>query len=188
MPKTFWQSLVFTALMATFMVLIMRSYNMLLHLNGVLWFVGWKSFFAELFCALASALLLAGSIAPRIARRLLPNNVSPLIKGVVITFFIASIMVPLMSWFVLGRKFGIDNVSWSMYSQAVMCNFAVAFPVQVLCLGNLVRQIFRRLIGIKYQQRKLFMQLSPYLRNTNAIMTAKFLLAANAVVICLASM
>lgn len=49
MPKTFWQSLFFSTIMATFMVLIMSSYNILLHNNGKLWFAGWTNLLTELF-------------------------------------------------------------------------------------------------------------------------------------------
>lgn len=76
MPKTFWQSVVFTFITATLMVLIMSSYNMLLRTNGQLWFVGWNNFLAELSCALPLALLIAGRYAPTLAHKLLDDKVS----------------------------------------------------------------------------------------------------------------
>lgn len=188
MPKTFWQSLFFTTVMATFMVLIMSSYNMLLHSHGKLWFVGWNNFFTELFCALPLALLFAGKLSAKLVHKLLGNRASRVITGIAITFFIAIIMVLLMSLFVLVRKFGINNISWQMYGRAVLYNIILAFPVQVLCLGNLVRKIYRQLIGFKYQQRKLFMPLNPYLKNHYVILTTKILLITNAVVIYIISL
>lgn len=183
MPKTFWQSLFFTAIMATFMVLIMSSYNMLLHSNGKLWFAGWNNLLTELFCALPLALLFAGKLSAKLAHKLLGNRASYVVMRIVTTFFIAIIMVLLMSLFVLVRKFGINNISWQMYCKAVLYNIILAFPVQVLCLGNLVRKIYRQLIGFKYQQRKLFMPLNPYLKNHHTILITKILLITNAVVV-----
>lgn len=185
MPKTFWQSLFFTTIMATFMVLIMSSYNMLLHSNGKLWFAGWNNLFTELFCALPLALLFAGRLSAKLAHKLLSSKASHTIIRITMTFFIAIIMVLLMSLFVLIRKFGINNISWPMYCKAVLYNIVLAFPVQVLCLGNLVRKIYRQLIGFKYQQRKWLMPLNPYFKNRHIILRTKILLITNAVVICM---
>lgn len=170
------------------MVFIMSSYNMLLHSNGNLWFVGWRSFFTELFCALPLALLFAGKFSQKLAHKLLGNRATHTAMGITVTFFIAVIMVLLMSFFVLVRNFGIYNISWQMYGKAVLCNIMLAFPVQVLCLKNLVRKIYRQLIGFKYQKRRFFVPFNPYLKNHNTVLTTKILLIANAVVICIISL
>lgn len=107
---------------------------------------------------------------------------------IIITFFIAIIMVLSMSLFVLVRKFGISNISLQMYCKAVLYNIILAFPVQVLFLANLVRKIYRQLIGFKYQQRKFFMPLNPYLKNHHTILTTKIFLITNAVVIYIISL
>lgn len=188
MPKTFWQSLFFTTIMATFMVLIMSSYNILLHSNGKLWFAGWTNLLTELFCALPLALLFAGKFSTELAHKLLGNRASYVAMRIIITFFIAIIMVLSMSLFVLVRKFGISNISLQMYCKAVLYNIILAFPVQVLFLANLVRKIYRQLIGFKYQQRKFFIPLNPYLKNHHTILTTKIFLITNAVVIYIISL
>ena len=187
MPKTFWQSVVFTFITATLMVLIMSSYNMLLRTNGQLWFVGWNNFLAELSCALPLALLIAGRYAPTLAHKLLDDKASRIAMGITITFFIAAIMVPSMSLFVLVRKVGIDNLSWSLYSKSISYNFIVAFPVQVLFLGYLVRKLFRQSIGVKYKWRSYLASVTPYLHNKFTILSTKAILIVNALTICVFS-
>lgn len=169
------------------MVLIMSSYNMLLRTNGQFWFVGWNNFFAELFCALPLALLVAGRYAPTWARKLLGNKASHRAMGITTTFFIATIMVSTMSLFVLVRKVGIDNLSWPLYGKAIFYNFIVAFPVQVLFLGYLVRKLFRQSIGVKYKWRNYLMSITPYLQNKGTIMATKTVLILNALTICVFS-
>ena len=187
MPKTFWQSVVFTFITATLMVLIMSSYNMLLRTNGQLWFVGWNNFLAELSCALPLALLIAGRYAPMLAHKLLGDKASRIAKSITITFCIAAIMVPTMSLFVLVRKVGIDNLSWPLYGKAIFSNFIVAFPIQVLFLGYLVRKLFRRSIGVKYKWRNYLTGMTPYLQNKGTIMATKAVLILNALTICVFS-
>ena len=186
MPKTFWQSVVFTTIMATLMILIMSHYNMFVHSQFEL--LQWQNFLAELLFAMPVALLLAGRVAPMLAHRLLSRNASPLAMGITVTFFIAAIMVPIMSLFVLVRKVGINNLSWSLYGKAMMFNFIMAFPMQVLVLGHLVRKLLRQSIGVKYKYRALFKPVNPYLKSGNTILATKAVLIASAVAVCVFSM
>ena len=179
--------MLFTTMMATFMILIMSNYNMLLHSGGQIGFAGWQNFFAELFFSMPMALLVAGKLAPIIAFKLLGRRASHIALGITITFFIAAIMVPIMSLFVLVRKVGIDHLTWTLYGKAIFYNFIVAFPVQVLFLGHFVRKLFRQSIGIKYKCRASLNVFNPYLKNSNVILATKAALITNAVVICICS-
>ena len=187
MPKTFWQSVFFTTLMATFMVLIMSHYNMLVHAQGHFERLSGYNFCAELFFALPVALLFAGKLAPFMAHKVLGRSVSQMTMGITITFFIAVIMVPIMSLFILVRKVGIDHLSWSLYGKAIFYNFIMAFPIQVLFLGRLVRHLFRHSIGIQYRWRRFWHVINPYLRTKTAVWATKAALIANALVICILS-
>lgn len=185
MPKTFWQSVVFTTIMAIMMILIMSHYNMFLHAHFELF--QWQNFLAELFFAMPVALLLAGKVAPKLAHKLLNSDTSPITMGITITFFIVAIMVPIMSLFILVRKVGINNLTWSLYGKAVLFNFMMAFPVQVLFLGHFVRKLFRHVIGIKYKCRRSLAPVNPYLKNANTIRATKMALIASAIAVCVFS-
>lgn len=186
MPKTFWQSVLFTTVMAAFMVFIMSTYNTVLHSGGHVFFAGGKNFLAEFAVALPLALLLAGRIAPLAAHKLFGNN-NPL-AGIAVTFFIALIMVPLMSLFVCVRKYGADNVTFSMLGKSFLCNFALAFPVQVLFLGHAVRLIFRNSMGIKYKMRSHLYAMQPFFKNPLSAASVKVLLVTEALAVCCVSL
>lgn len=159
--------------MAAFMVLIMSSYNMLLHTSGQHWFSGWYNLAAEFLLAFPLALLLVGKAAALAAHKLLKNCQSEAVRGITITFFIALIMVPLMSSFVILHKFGWQNTDKDVYIKAFISNFALAFPLQVFILKRLVCCIFRQIIGFKYRFRAYVHKLHPLLNNPISIVSTK---------------
>ena len=103
MPKTFRQSVLFTILMASAMVYIMSVYNLMLWHHVWDWSVfrlSMQKYIMELAVAFLMALFGAGSVAPKMARIVLPKDAHTFVNGAVVTFFIAGIMVPLMTLFV----------------------------------------------------------------------------------------
>lgn len=189
MPKTFFQSVIFTTIMATFMVFIMGCYNTLLNSHGTLFFVGFKSFFAEFFCALPLALLFAARIAPVLAQKILGKKANSKTMRFVIPFFIVSIMVPSMSAFALLREIGADNISLQMYIKTIGYNFIVAYLVQILFLGKLVQNIFKRIIefAFKHNLSQKFFVINSFLNNPTTIIITKIMLIISAITTCIIS-
>lgn len=151
MPQTFWQKVLFTSIMASLMVYVMSVYNMILRTDSFsvgLLVPSAKRYFSELAVALPLALFLAGKMAPKLVFLMFRPQTHPLLLNVFITLIISLIMVPLMSLFVYLYRVGTVGFNPAFYKQMITFNFILAFPVQVLVLGPLVRRLFIRLMAL----------------------------------------
>lgn len=184
MPKSFWQSFLFTAIMAILMVLAMSTYNVVLHTGGKYWFVGWHNLLTEFLLAFPLALLVAGKIASTLAHKILKNSSNNAFRGIIITFFIALIMVTLMTSFVILRHSGWSNANWKIFGTAFISNFIVAFLLQIFVLKQVVAYIFRHAIGFKYKFREHIYKLNPFFNNPLSIVSVQAVMVSVMLIVC----
>ncbi|RCX18082.1 hypothetical protein DFP94_10735 [Fontibacillus phaseoli] len=148
MPTTKKESFYFGMMMCFFMVTMMTIYNLLL--NGLIGRIGWSTITVEFLIgfmiALALDLFIVGPAAKKVAFKL-PINKS---KKLHVILAISTCMVLVMAFFmsfyglatsILGHGHLEDPIIKS-YILIFLKNFAVAYPLQVLLAGPVVRSLF----------------------------------------------
>ncbi|MNJ48539.1 hypothetical protein D3C77_437350 [compost metagenome] len=141
------QNLIFTMMMCALMVLGMSIYNVLL-IKGLsvqlLWdvIVGYVPVF---IIALVLDVLVVGKIAKAIANKLIPAKKPTVKKVLLISFFMVSGMVLLMSLYGALMHVGVSNELPQAYLTAVWKNFVCALPLQLLIVGPTTRMIFTKI-------------------------------------------
>ncbi|WP_410771046.1 DUF2798 domain-containing protein [Fontibacillus sp. BL9] len=153
MPTTKKESFYFGMMMCFFMVTMMTIYNLLL--NGLIGKIGWGTIAAEFLIgfmiALALDLFIVGPAAKKIAFKL-PINKS---KKLHVVLAISTCMVLGMAFFmsfygliasILGHGHSEDSILKS-YILIFLKNFVVAYPLQVLLAGPVVRSLFTSLFN-----------------------------------------
>jgi hypothetical protein len=145
MPKTKFQDVIFTAIMAIIMVYGMIVYNVALNTGGV----SGETFLAathELVIMAPIAFILEFFIVGKLARMLAFSVVQPTDKPQIITYAISicicCIMCPVMS---LVATFLFKEPSFGTWVQTWAMNFPMAMLYQMFYCGPLVRLIFRLL-------------------------------------------
>lgn len=145
MPKTKFQSVIFTLIMAAIMVYGMIVYNVALNTGGV---TNQTFFMAlhELPIMLPIAFVLEFFIVEKLATRLAFTVVRPTDRPQIITYAISTmivcIMCPVMS---LIATLLFKEPSFGAWVQTFGCNLPMALLWQLLYCGPLVRLIFRTL-------------------------------------------
>lgn len=149
MPKTLFQRVVFTVIMAAVMVYIMGLYNTALNGGGL----SNESFFRVFdyyFIEYPIAFVLAFTIGSRGASALTARVVDPekdniVLFYVVMAAFNVCIMASTMSLVGVLEHGCAPQDLFARWLQTFALNFIVALPVQVFVAGPLVRAVFRRL-------------------------------------------
>ena len=152
MPKTKFQTVIFTLMMAFLMVYAMICYNISLNIGGMTNQVFLMAFH-EMSIMWPVAFLLEFFVVDNLAHKLAFRMVTPQDRPIVITLAISvmiiCIMCPVMSLIatLLFKNAGSQFVA--VWLQTTFMNFPVAFFWQLMYCGPLIRLIFRNLFPEK---------------------------------------
>ena len=149
MPKTTFENVVFTIIMATIMVYGMIVYNVALNTGGVTNATFVKALH-ELPIMMPIAFVLEFFVVEKLATRLAFSFMRPTDRPQFITYAISTmivcIMCPVMS---LIATLLFKEASFGMWVHTFGCNMPMALIWQLLCCGPLTRLIFRLLFRRK---------------------------------------
>lgn len=147
MPKTKFQNVIFTIIMALVMVYAMICYNISLNTGGMKNEVFLLAFH-ELIIMWPLAFVLEMFVVERLAQRLAfrivtPGKDKPLFITLAISSFIVCLMCPMMSLAatILFKNAGSEFVA--VWIQTTALNFPMAFFWQIFFAGPFVRLVFR---------------------------------------------
>lgn len=147
MPKTKFQNVIFTIIMALVMVYAMICYNISLNTGGMKNEVFLLAFH-ELIIMWPLAFVLEMSVVERLAQKLAfrivtPGKDKPIFITLAISSFIVCLMCPMMSLAatILFKNAGSEFVA--VWIQTTALNFPMAFFWQIFFAGPFVRLVFR---------------------------------------------
>lgn len=147
MPKTKFQNVIFTIIMALVMVYAMICYNISLNTGGMKNEVFLLAFH-ELIIMWPLAFVLEMFVVERLAQKLAfrivtPGKDKPLFITLAISSFIVCLMCPMMSLAatILFKNAGSEFVA--VWIQTTALNFPMAFFWQIFFAGPFVRLVFR---------------------------------------------
>ncbi len=150
MPQTKLQDIVFTAIMATFMVYGMICFNIAMTgaVPGAMVFI---AALRELPLMAAIAFVLEFFLVGRIAKAMAfnvinPRNEEPIVVICVISAYICLIMCPIMS--AIATMLFNSNPSVVSFLATYAANLPMAMTYQILLCGPVVRRIFRSLMFV----------------------------------------
>ena len=156
MPKTKFQEVVFTAIMATFMVYGMIVYNIALATKEVTK-ATFLNAFHELPIMTGIAFVLEFFVVGKIARKLAFSVMDPSDKPQFLVYAnsicICCLMCPIMSFMAM-MLFNSSAPSFGLWIQIWSLNFPMALLYQLFYCGPLVRRIFRSLFERKAETRE----------------------------------
>ncbi len=149
MPKTKFQSIIFTAIMVFFMVFCMTVYNLALNmgtLNGMIFVLALKEMWLEYVVVYCLIFFVITETAKKLAFRVInPAQSQPIFLILAIQCFTVCQIVPVITLFATLVHGGITaNWFFQWIRLAVIC-FPMALCAQVFYIGPLVRLIFRTL-------------------------------------------
>lgn len=140
MPTNKKESLLFTSLMCSMMVLGMSVYNLMLHghfsMGELL-----KGAIPGIIVAFILDEFVVGILAKKIAFKLPINHEKKIQVILTITFCMVLGMVTCMSLFGIIMELGFPNGMLGLYLHAWKMNFIVALPLQLLIVGPISRKI-----------------------------------------------
>ena len=152
MPKTKFQNVVFTLMMAFLMVYAMICYNISLNIGGMTNQVFLMAFH-EMIIMWPVAFLLEFFVVDNLAHKLAFRMVTPQDRPIVITLAISvmiiCIMCPVMSLIATLLFKNAGSQFAAVWLQTTFMNFPVAFLGQLMYCGPLIRLIFRNLFPEK---------------------------------------
>ncbi|UQS86894.1 DUF2798 domain-containing protein [Nicoliella spurrieriana] len=149
MPRNFKEELIFTALMAGLMVIVMETYNVILAQgvdSGIALEII-KGYPVALLVAACLDLLLVGPSMKGIFFKFIFKPAwqkTPIKIALGISTLMVLGMVTCMSLFGIIVTFGIGNISWVMYGHAWLLNLILALPLQLLIVGPICRFLLAR--------------------------------------------
>lgn len=152
MPKTKFQNVIFTLMMAFLMVYAMICYNISLNIGGMSNQVFLMAF-GEMKIMWPAAFILeffiVDSLAHRLAFRIVTPKDRPFAITAAISIMIICIMCPVMSLIatLLFKNAGSQFVSF--WLQTTFLNFPVAFFWQLMYCGPLIRFLFGKMFPEK---------------------------------------
>jgi hypothetical protein len=144
MPKNKFQDVVFTIIMATFMVYGMVFYNVALNTGGVTnatFLMALHELPIMVPVAFVLEFFIVGKLAPAIAFTFMKPDDRPFFITVAISTCICCIMCPVMS--LVATILFKENPSFGTWVQTWAMNFPMALFYQLCYCGPLVRFIFK---------------------------------------------
>ena len=152
MPKTKFQTVIFTLMMAFLMVYAMICYNISLNIGGMTNQVFLMAFHEMIIMWPVAFLLeffVVDNLAHKLAFRMVTRQDRPIVITLAISVMIICIMCPVMSLIatLLFKNAGSQFVA--VWLQTTFMNFPVAFFWQLMYCGPLIRLIFRNLFPEK---------------------------------------
>jgi len=146
MPKTKFQNVVFTAIMAFCMVYGMIVYNISLNLGGVsptCFLAGFHEIPIMVPIAFVLEISIVGKLAGRIVFSVLRPTDRPQFITYAMSLVICAIMCPIMS--LIATILFKDSKTFSTFIQTWAMNFPMALLYQMFYCGPFVRLIYRTL-------------------------------------------
>lgn len=146
MPKTKFQSVIFTAITAWIMVYIMTLYNTALAMgsftNGT-FLIALKGMWIEYIIIFLCAFFISGHVAKHFAFRVVKPGDRPIAIIFAIQVFTVVSQVALASILGVYHGYGFTGQFIPNYLVTYCKNFIMALPVQLFIAGPLARWIFR---------------------------------------------
>ena len=156
MPKTKFQEVVFTTIMATFMVYGMIVYNIALatkEVTGATFLNAFHELPIMTVIAFVLELFVVGKIARKLAFSVMDPHDKPQFLIYANSICICCLMCPIMS-FVAMMLFNSSAPSFGLWIQTWALNFPMAVLYQLFYCGPLVRLIFRSLFERTGEKRQ----------------------------------
>ena len=149
MPKTKFQNVIFTLMMAFLMVYAMICYNISLNIGGMSNQVFLMAF-GEMKIMWPVAFVLELFVVERLSKKLAFRIVSPEDKPIFITLAICSMIVclmcPMMSFIATLLFKNAGNNFIAVWFQTTVMNFPMALCWQIFFAGPLVRNVFGKFV------------------------------------------
>jgi hypothetical protein len=150
MPKTRFQSIVFTIITAWIMVYIMTVYNTVLatgEFYNHTFLVALASMWPEFVIITLCAYFISSHVARFLAFRVMKPTDRPIFIIFAIQTFTVVSQVALASIIGVWHAGGFNSQFIPTYLMTYCKNFIMAFPVQLLIAGPIARNIFRVIFG-----------------------------------------
>lgn len=149
MPKTKFQSVIFTALMAFCMVYCMTVYTIALNYGSLSYQVfpmAIKEMWLEYIVVFCLIFFLITNLAKRLAFRIInPASTQPIYMILAIQCFTVCQIVPIITLFATLIHNGISADWFCQWIQLAVICFPMALCLQIFFVGPLVRLIFRNI-------------------------------------------
>lgn len=151
MPRNFKEEVVFTAIMAGLMVLVMTGYNVAMSqgISGELPMAILKAYPLGLLVAIILDLMIVGPIAKGLAFKYIINDYmkkKTVLIGITISVLMVLGMVTLMSFFGIAVEGKLTQGHvLATYGHTWIFNLIVALPLQLLIVGPIAREVLGRM-------------------------------------------
>ncbi|MGM9593556.1 MAG: DUF2798 domain-containing protein [Candidatus Onthomonas sp.] len=146
MPKTKFQSVIFTAITAWIMVYIMTLYNTVLttdHFTNAAFLAALKGMWIEYILIFLCAFFISSHLAKHFAFRVVRPDDRPIAIILAIQVFTVVFQVALASIIGVYHGYGFTIQFLPNYLVTYCQNFLMALPVQLFIAGPITRWIFR---------------------------------------------
>lgn len=146
MPKTKFESVVFTAVTAWIMVYIMTLYNTVLAMNSftnATFLIALKGMWVEYIIIFLCAFFISSHVAKYFAFRVVQPGDRPIVIIFAIQIFTVVSQVALASILGVYHGYGFTNQFIPNYLTTYCRNFIMALPVQLFIAGPIARWSFR---------------------------------------------
>ena len=150
MPKTTWESVVFTAITAWIMVYIMTLYNTALGMRSFTnqtFLITLKSMWIEFIYIFICAFFISSKLAPKFAFKIVRPGDRQICIILMIQVFTVIFQVALASILGMYHGYGFTSQFIPNYLATYCKNFVMALPVQLLIAGPIARGIFGKLFS-----------------------------------------
>ena len=148
MPKTKFETIIFTAVTAWIMVYIMTLYNIVLatgSFTNATFLVALKGMWVEFIIIFLCAYFISGKVAKYFAFRVVQPGDRPIAIIFVIQIFTVVSQVALASILGVYRRYGFTNQFIPQYLLTYCKNFVMALLVQLFIAGPAARFVFRKI-------------------------------------------
>lgn len=146
MPKTKFQSVVFTSITAWIMVYIMTLYNTVLAKGSFTYYTFWvalKGMWIEFIIIFLCAFFISSPIAKKFAFRIVKPGDRPIFIIFAIQIFTVVCQVALASILGVYHSYGFTAQFIPNYITTYCSNFIMAMPIQMFVAGPIARGLFR---------------------------------------------
>lgn len=152
MPKTKFQNVIFTLMMAFLMVYAMICYNISLNIGGMtnqVFLMAFQEMKIMWPVAFILEFFIVDKLAHVLAFRMVKPDDRPIVITVAISIMIICIMCPVMSFIatLLFKNAGSQLIA--VWLQTTFLNFPVAFFWQLMYCGPFIRFVFRKMFPEK---------------------------------------
>lgn len=150
MPKTKFQSVIFTAMMVFVMVYIMTVYTISLKTGALsyqVFYLAIKEMWLEYLVVFCLIFFVITNTAKKLAFRIIePGSTQPVFMILAIQCFTVCQIVPVITLFATLVHNGITANWFCQWIQLAVTCFPMALCIQVFFAGPLVRLIFRQIV------------------------------------------